>query len=69
MISISGILRQDCPSIWLEANKRCAELCFAPWFGFCLELVRLIGDLDHPDQHVGIGLADLLSHSLWAQVS
>ena len=35
----------------------------------CLFNVRLIGDLDHPDQHVGIGLADLLSHSLWAQVS
>ena len=35
----------------------------------CLFNVRLIGDLDHPDQHVGIGLADLLSHILWAKVS
>lgn len=31
--------------------------------------MRLIGDLDHPDLHVGIGLADLLSHSLWAKIS
>ena len=35
----------------------------------CLFNVRLIGDLDYPDQHVGIGLADLLSHSLWAKIS
>lgn len=31
--------------------------------------IRLIGDLDQSDQHVGIGLADLLSHSLWAKIS
>lgn len=35
----------------------------------CLFSIRLIGDLDHPDQHLGIGLADLLSHSLWARIS
>lgn len=35
----------------------------------CLFSVRLIGDLDHPDQFVGIGLASLLRHSLWAQAS
>ena len=35
----------------------------------CLFSVRLIGDSDRPHEHVGIGLADLLSHSLWAQTS
>lgn len=35
----------------------------------CLFSVRLVGDVDQPDQHVGIGLADLLSHSLWAKIS
>ncbi|DBA85351.1 TPA: hypothetical protein ACH3X2_006032 [Trebouxia sp. C0005] len=35
----------------------------------CLFSVRLVGDVDHPHQHVGIGLADLLSHSLWAKIS
>ena len=35
----------------------------------CLFSVRLVGNVDHPDQHVGIGLADLLSHSLWAKIS
>ena len=35
----------------------------------CLFSVRLVGDVDHPDQHVGIGLADLLSASLWAKIS
>ena len=39
MFSItSGILRQNCPSIWLEAHKCFAEFCSAPWFGFSLEL-------------------------------
>ncbi|KAL3163264.1 hypothetical protein ABBQ32_009661 [Trebouxia sp. C0010 RCD-2024] len=35
----------------------------------CLFSVRLIGDSSRPHDHVGIGLADLLSHSLWAQTS
>ena len=35
----------------------------------CLFRIRLVGDLDHADQHVGIGLPDLLSHSLWAKIS
>ena len=44
--------------IWLQREQ-----------DICLFSVRLVGDVDHPDQHVGIGLADLLSHSLWAKIS
>lgn len=35
----------------------------------CLFSVRLVGDLSRPHEHVGIGLADLMSHSLWAKTS
>ncbi|DBA94984.1 TPA: hypothetical protein ACH3X1_002509 [Trebouxia sp. C0004] len=55
-------LAQHSPSnllhIWLQREQ-----------DTCLFSVRLIGDVADPDQHVGIGLADLLSHSLWAKIS
>ena len=34
----SGILRQNCPSAWLEAHRRWARFCSSPWFAFSLEL-------------------------------
>ena len=34
----SAILRQNVPSIWLDAHKRFAIHCCSPWFGFSLVL-------------------------------